>query len=120
MKTSARRSAAQKTVLSLPKDVYARLEALRLETGDTLSGLIRRALEEFFENLHRRDKAGRYVVGYRRFPETRDEVRAAATVAKQLAKEPWERSAARSGGRTWRRRRVGGRCCSSAGTRRMS
>ncbi len=84
------RSSVQKTALSLPRDVYDRLESLRHITGDTRSGIIRRALQELFANLRNAEKSRRYVQGYRRFPESRAEIRAAAAAAKRLAEEPWE------------------------------
>jgi predicted DNA-binding protein len=90
MTKPARTSAVQKTALSLPRDVYDRLEALRRVTGDTRSGIIRRAIEELFANLRNAEKSRRYVEGYRRFPDSRAEVRAAAIAAKRLAEEPWE------------------------------
>ena len=80
----------QKTALSLPRDVYDRLESLRRLTGDTRSGIIRRAIEELFANLRLAEKSRRYVEGYKRFPETTGEIRAAAAAAKRLAGEPWE------------------------------
>lgn len=70
--------------------MYDRLEALRRATGDSRSGLIRRAIEEMFENLRIAEKTRRYVEGYRRFPETRAEIQAAASAAKRLASESWE------------------------------
>ena len=90
MTTPARPLPVQKTALSLPRDVYDRLEALRCLTGDTRSGIIRRAIEELFESLRRSEKTRRYVEGYKKFPETRAEIRAAAAAAKLLAEEPWE------------------------------
>lgn len=90
MTTPARKAPVQKIALSLPRQVYDRLESLRRATCDTRSGLIRRALEDLFENLRRAEKSRRYVEGYKRFPESRSEVRAAAVAAKRLAEEPWE------------------------------
>jgi hypothetical protein len=85
----ARTFPVQKTALSLPRDVYDRLEALRRVTGDTRSGIIRRAIEELFSNLRRAERSRRYVEGYKRFPETAGELRDAAAAAKRLSQEPW-------------------------------
>jgi len=60
-------------------------------TGDTRSGLIRKALEEYLRAVRRTRRVAAYREGYLSRPETRAEIAAArASAARLLASEPWE------------------------------
>jgi metal-responsive CopG/Arc/MetJ family transcriptional regulator len=82
---------AGKIAISLPPDLLADVERLRRTTGETRSGLIRRALELLLGRIEREDMVREYVGGYLAHPESRAEIDSAmATASETLAEEPWE------------------------------
>jgi metal-responsive CopG/Arc/MetJ family transcriptional regulator len=84
-------SDVKKIAISLPGKLMSRVESARKRTGETRSAFIKRALEQA---LARREEAAliaRWEAGYRRRPETAEEVAAAeASAVELLAGEPWK------------------------------
>ncbi len=80
-----------KIAISLPSDLLADVERLRRTTGETRSGLIRRALELMLGRIEHDGMVREYVAGYLAHPESRSEIDSAtATASEALAEEPWE------------------------------
>jgi len=87
----AGRDLAEKVAISLPAGLLADLERYRKTTGETRSGLVRRAVERLLERATEADMVREYVEGYRRTPETADEIAGAAYLDPKAAEEtPWE------------------------------
>ena len=81
----------EKVAISLSKDVLKQIEELRKETGESRSALIQRAMKKMLKEQERSVRVRSYVEGYRRQPETKEEVDAAELSASELlAREPWE------------------------------
>lgn len=76
-----------KTAISLPAQTYQRAEAVRKKAGKSRSELYAQALDGFLRVLEVREMEARYEAGYRKHPETREEV---AEI------EAWTRAAAES------------------------
>lgn len=80
----------ERIAISLSKALLREIEELRRETRETRSGIIRRAVERMLEEREKAQGLAAYVEGYRRQPETQDEVDAAEAAATELlAREPW-------------------------------
>jgi len=81
----------EKIAISLSKDVLNKIEELRRETGESRSALIQRAMKKLLKERERSIRVKSYVEGYRRRPETKEEINAAELSASELlAREPWE------------------------------
>lgn len=76
-----------KTAVSLPAETFKRAEALRRKTGKSRSGLYAAALEALCKAQEVREKEARYEAGYRKHPETAEEVEW-ATKASLLSLQP--------------------------------
>lgn len=80
-----------KIAISLPEDVLEIVERERRSKGESRSEFFRRAVEVLLRQQQERLAAEEYLRGYRRMPDTAEEIeavhRAGATV---LAGEPWE------------------------------
>jgi metal-responsive CopG/Arc/MetJ family transcriptional regulator len=84
-------SSSKKLAISLPKELVSRMEKLRKQTGETRSAFIRRAIQLVFKKLDKEARLKEYIDGYRKKPESAEEVAAAQASATQLlAQEPWE------------------------------
>lgn len=80
-----------KIAITLPKEILGALERYRAETGESRSALIALAIERLLEERREERLVRRYVEGYRRRPESEEEIRAAqAAAADLLAMESWE------------------------------
>ena len=80
-----------KIAISLPNELLRKVERLRKQTGESRSAVFRRAVELVFDEQQRAARVAAYVEGYRKHPETADEVEAAEAAAMELlAEEPWE------------------------------
>jgi metal-responsive CopG/Arc/MetJ family transcriptional regulator len=81
----------EKVSVTLPKDLIRRVSRVQKQTGESRSGLVRRALQQL---LRQQDEAARqraYVEGYLKMPESAAEAaEAEATATETLASEPWE------------------------------
>lgn len=81
----------KKIAISLPHDLLDRIETSRKAHGESRSAFIRRAIETLFANREHSTRVSAYIEGYRKQPESPEEVAAAETAAVQLlAGEPWE------------------------------
>lgn len=78
-----------KIAISLPDALLEDLERERERSGKSRSELIRHALEAMLSSQQR--KIERYIEGYRRHPETKEELDwAKATSKAAFAASPWE------------------------------
>jgi len=81
----------KKIAISLSGELFKKVERVRKSTGESRSAFIGRAVESALSGRERRRLVAEYEEGYRRRPETSDEVKAAeASAVKLLAGEPWE------------------------------
>ncbi|MBI3962454.1 MAG: ribbon-helix-helix protein, CopG family [Deinococcus sp.] len=86
---SPRRTA--KVAISLPPEVLAAIEEQRRATGESRSQFFRRAAEALLKASAEQEKITRYIRGYQRLPESKQEREAWYQAAlKALAAEPWE------------------------------
>lgn len=82
-------SRAVKIAISLPEEIMREMERQRELTGETRSGLVRRALKLLFEAGEHRAKVEAYIDGYRRDPESSEDLELAAVATEILSREPW-------------------------------
>ena len=81
----------EKIAFSLPGKLLERLEKTRKAAGESRSAFVRRAIEQALAARAQQGRISRYREGYRRRPETADEIAAAEAAAGELlAEEPWE------------------------------
>jgi metal-responsive CopG/Arc/MetJ family transcriptional regulator len=86
-----RPSRTRRVAISLPAALLRRVEQQRRETAESRSGFVKRALEDLLRRVEHERRVREYVEGYRRSPETAEEVSAAdAAAVDALADEPWE------------------------------
>lgn len=80
-----------KIALNLPDGVYDALEKSRAKSGASRSGYIRDAVEERLRREKKQVDIERYIQGYRRFPETAEEIAySESLVRKVFAENPWD------------------------------
>lgn len=63
-----------KTAITIPKEDYAMIEALRKQTGKSRSQILIDAFHEMTKAQRIREKEAQYAEGYRRMPETKEEI----------------------------------------------
>lgn len=82
---------AAKVAVSIPAPLFEATEAERRRTGETRSELVQRAIELLLARRRLEEDERRYVEGYRKYPETEEEIRVidAAGVA-VLSQMPWD------------------------------
>ena len=83
-----------KIAISLPDEVFQRIEEERQVRGESRSEFIRRAVDAFLRRQREREMDEQYVRAYRETPETADEIADiegmhAAGLA-SFAADPWE------------------------------
>jgi metal-responsive CopG/Arc/MetJ family transcriptional regulator len=79
-----------KIALSLPYDMLTEVEQERRESGESRSEFFRRAVEELLHRRREHDKTERYILAYRQYPETTEEIEAARQAASAiLSGESW-------------------------------
>ena len=84
-------SQSAKVAVTIPKEIYRKVEQLRRATHASRSGVVQRALVLLLRQSERDERVRAYVEGYRKNPETDHEIRAAEASAKRLLSEvPWE------------------------------
>ena len=84
-------SETKKVAISLPGELMRKIEKLRKSTGESRSAFISRAIRQALKDREQEILIARYVEGYRKFPETKEEIELAeAAAARLLAEEPWE------------------------------
>ena len=67
----------EKVAVSLDAELLARVERLRRATGETRSAVFARALRQLVDAEAHARKVSEYVEGYRRIPETANEIESA-------------------------------------------
>jgi metal-responsive CopG/Arc/MetJ family transcriptional regulator len=77
------RSAA-KIAISLPDELYRALEGVRRRTGKSRSAVVQEAVRDWLRRQARGDLVREYEEGYRRSPESADEIEAALATAAGL------------------------------------
>lgn len=86
---------SKKIAISLPEELYERLEEERRERGQSRSLLIREAVGEYLAERERRARIESYVQGYRDVPETPEELAQVESLWRASREEierayPWE------------------------------
>ncbi len=77
--------------ISLPADLLAAIERERKAKGESRSEFLRRAASAALLQEEERNAVASYVRGYRKTPETADEIESAHRAGSAiLATEPWE------------------------------
>ncbi|MGH7150579.1 MAG: ribbon-helix-helix protein, CopG family [Planctomycetota bacterium] len=80
-----------KLAVSLPVDLFRELERIRRRRKSSRSALVVQALASWMGHASKEERARRHEEGYRRYPETREEIEAADRAADAvLAEIPWE------------------------------
>jgi metal-responsive CopG/Arc/MetJ family transcriptional regulator len=80
-----------KVAISLPEEILAAVEMERQAKGESRSEFFRRAVETRLKEGRESSAIRDYVRGYRKCPESAEEVEAAhAAGSAVLAAEPWE------------------------------
>jgi metal-responsive CopG/Arc/MetJ family transcriptional regulator len=80
-----------KIAISIPETLLQEIERSRGSTGESRSEFLRRAIRSMLRAETERERVQRYVKGYRRYPETAEEIAfIEAALALAPAVEPWE------------------------------
>ena len=75
--------AAEKIAISLDRELLAKAERVRKNTGESRSALVGRALRALLRTEARAAKVAEYVEAYRRLPESESEIKRARAVARR-------------------------------------
>ncbi len=79
-----------KTAISLPAETFRRAEKIRRKNGRSRSELYAAALELYLRTLEVRDLEAVYEAGYRKRPETPEDIQAALQASTEaLQAEDW-------------------------------
>ncbi|NQT75912.1 MAG: hypothetical protein HQ566_05255 [Candidatus Omnitrophica bacterium] len=81
---------AIKIAISLPKEDFKLLEAVRKRMGITRSALIDKAIHYWLSKSKEEEMVRQYIEGYRRHPETPEELEE-LTAMEKLALETWSK-----------------------------
>ena len=82
---------AVKCAITIPREEYRQVEAIRKRLKTTRSAVILRALESWLAARSELELDRKYRRAYRRLPETRGEIEAQrALVSQMLASEEWQ------------------------------
>jgi metal-responsive CopG/Arc/MetJ family transcriptional regulator len=81
---------ARKFAISLPEELFERLEQDRRERSMNRSEYVANALADHFHRKGEQELEEQYVRGYLEHPETQDEAEALTAVASTLDLDPWE------------------------------
>ena len=88
-----------KIAISLPEHMLEQIEAERQTTGETRSEFIRRAVTALLRAEDEQRAIDRYIEGYRKHPETPEEVAAASVLESAVLNEvPWDAEELREAG----------------------
>lgn len=84
-------SRAVKISVSIPPEVLERADRERETIGESRSEFVRQAIEERIRRMAEAERIERYVQGYRKSPETAEEVASSFAMSRVvLSDEPWE------------------------------
>jgi len=79
--------ASARVAITLPTNLYRALEVARRKNGRSRSAIVQHALSHWLkEQQEEREKVRAYVEGYRKHPETDEEVESAMAAAVELFK----------------------------------
>jgi len=76
-----------KIAISLPKDDFNRIEEIRKELGSQRSAVVDMAIRFWFKSLDAKKKIMRYEEGYRKKPESVEEIKAMEKVSAEAFHE---------------------------------
>jgi metal-responsive CopG/Arc/MetJ family transcriptional regulator len=80
-----------KVAISMPASTLAAIEQARQATGESRSQFMRRAVEEAISRERERRLVEQYIEGYRRYPESDEEIALADVGVKTVfAENPWD------------------------------
>ncbi len=80
-----------KMAVSIPDSLFRELEKVRRRTRRPRSAVVAEAIESWLSRFKQGERVRRCEEGYRRYPETEQEIRAAELASSDLlAKIPWE------------------------------
>ena len=80
-----------KIAISLPEEILQAVEKERLATGLNRSEFFRRAVEEHLRRVKEREDVERYIQGYLKYPEAKEEITLAeATLQYAFDDDSWE------------------------------
>ena len=80
-----------KIAISLPRDDFKRIEEIRKELGSQRSTVIDMAIRFWFKSLDAEKKIKRYEEGYKKKPESLEEIKAMEKVsAEAFSEEGWK------------------------------
>ena len=65
---------AIKLAVSVPKDLFDKVERKRKKRGLTRSAVVQVGLQAWLDALHEYDRVQKYIRGYEKYPETEDEL----------------------------------------------
>lgn len=78
------------TLVQLTDDLVARLDERAARTGRNRSSLIREAVEEYLHDEIEAEISRQIIEGYKRMPETEDEMKwAERNAIESIREEPW-------------------------------
>lgn len=78
---------ASKIAISLPVEDLAKIEKIRKRLGLQRSAVIHQAIRFWFKNLQDQEMVKRYEEGYKRLPESTEEMEAFQKMAAEVFKE---------------------------------
>jgi metal-responsive CopG/Arc/MetJ family transcriptional regulator len=83
----------EKVAVTVDRDVLARAERMRENTGESRSALVNRALAALLATGEHQERVARYIQAYREQPESEEEVEQARSMAStSMSRLPWGES----------------------------
>lgn len=80
-----------KIAVSLPEELLEATERERRIRGESRSAFVQRAIRMVLEHKEKEEAISSYIEGYRRIPESTEEIEVARRTAEIVfAEEPWE------------------------------
>ena len=80
-----------KIAISLPEEIFQAVEKERPAKGESRSKFFRRAVEDYLRRAREREDVERYIRGYQKYPESKEEVALAeATLHYAFDEDSWE------------------------------
>ena len=88
---AANKSRAKKVAISLPPELLEAADRECQARGQSRSAFFRAAVEALLAAEREREAVERYIEGYRKYPETEEEVAEVDAIGSAtLAQEPWQ------------------------------
>jgi metal-responsive CopG/Arc/MetJ family transcriptional regulator len=73
-----------KVAVSLPKEEFRAVEKARKKLGRSRSSLVAEAIRTWLEEQKNQEEVHRYIAGYKRHPETAEELMEAAAIGEKI------------------------------------